>query len=56
MEEAFREEELRSDWKYGYKRIKDKVKNGEQKKERLPRGRIELPSKDYPSRAWSYLI
>lgn len=24
------------------------------KEKRMPRGRIELPSKDYPSHAWSY--
>jgi hypothetical protein len=27
---------------------------GKNKKE-MPRGRIELPSKDYPSHAWSYV-
>jgi hypothetical protein len=32
MEEAFREEKFKSEWKYGYKRIKNKVKDGEKKK------------------------
>jgi hypothetical protein len=27
---------------------------GKELQKEMPRGRIELPSKDYPSHAWSY--
>jgi hypothetical protein len=29
-------------------------READKKQKRMPRGRIELPSKDYPSHAWSY--
>lgn len=45
---------LRSAANPSCRRQERNLENGKGKKRELPRGRIELPSKDYPSHAWSF--